>query len=120
MGKESIEMYTADCFQNGLNRQVEEEGGDARVTMVLRSGGTLYVRNIVETHPGYVLLNVWHDGIGRPIQAPSSDTYSQEVPDDYHAHSVSFEAISHADVMASSSAERQRIGFNTSADFSEN
>lgn len=39
MGKESMEMYDADYFLHGLNRQVEEESGDAIVTMVLRSGG---------------------------------------------------------------------------------
>jgi len=114
-----MEMYAADYFLNGLNRQVEEESGDAIVTIVLRSGGTLYVRDVVETHPGYVLLNVWHDGTGRPIQTPSADTYSREVPDGYHAHSASFELISHVDVMASSSAKRQRLGFNTSAPFSK-
>jgi hypothetical protein len=36
--KESMEMFDADQFLNGLNRQVEEEGGDAIVTIVLRSG----------------------------------------------------------------------------------
>jgi hypothetical protein len=96
-----MEMYDANYFLNGLSRQVEEEGGGAIVTMVLRSGGTLYVRDVVETHPCDVLLNVWHDGTGRPIQVPSSDTYSQEVPNGHQAHSVSFEAISHVDVMAS-------------------
>jgi hypothetical protein len=29
-------MYGADYFLNGLNRQVEEEGGDAIVTIVPR------------------------------------------------------------------------------------
>ena len=112
-------MYDAQYFLSGLNRQVEDEGGDAIVTMVLRSGGTLYVRDVVETHPGYVLLNVWHDRNGRPIQAPSSDAYSQEFPDGFHAHSVSFESISQVYVMASSAAERQRIGFHTSISSSE-
>jgi hypothetical protein len=105
-------MYDANYFLSGLKRQVEEEGGNAIVTLVLRSGGTLYVRDVVETNPGYVLLNVWHDNSGRPIQAPSSDAYSQEIPHGYHALSVSFESISLVDVIASSSVERKRIGFN--------
>ena len=105
-------MFDANYFRNGLRRQVEEEGGDAIVTLVLRSGGTAYIRDVVQTHPGYVFLNVWHDRNKRPIQAPSSDAYSQEVPNGYHALTISFESISMVDVMASSSADRERIGFN--------
>jgi len=105
-------MYDADFFLRGLKKQVEQEGGDAIVTLVLHSGGTMYVRDVVETHPGYVWLNVWQGRTGRPIQAPSSDAYSQEVPEGYHSVSVAFEIISLVDVMASSAADRQRIGFN--------
>ena len=109
-------MYDADFFLTGLKKQVDLEGGNAIVTMVLHSRGSMYLRDVVETHPGYVLLNVWHDRNGRPIQAPSSDAYSQEVPDGYHSVSISFESISIVDVMASSSAERQRIGFSLGDD----
>jgi hypothetical protein len=106
-------MYDANYFLSGLKRQVEGEGGNAIVTIVLRSGGSLCVRDVVETNPDYVLLNVWHDSSGQPIQAPSSDACRQEIPHGYHALSVSFESISLADVMASCSVERKRIGFNT-------
>ena len=106
-------MYDSQYFLTALDRQVSEAGGDAIVTLVLHKGGTLYVRDVVETHPGYVLLNVWQDGRGRPIQAPSSDAYSQEVPQGFHPLSVSFESISFVDVMPSSAADRRRIGFNT-------
>jgi hypothetical protein len=109
------DMYDADFFLSSLKKQVDQEGGDAIVTIVLHSRGTMYVRDVVETHPGYVLLNVWHDKRGRPIQAPSSDAYSQEVPDGYHSVSISFESISLVDVMASSAADRQRIGFSLGA-----
>jgi hypothetical protein len=33
---ESMEVYGADYFQNGLNRQVEEEDGEAIVTAIQR------------------------------------------------------------------------------------
>jgi hypothetical protein len=105
-------MFDSEFFLRGLKKQVEQEGGDAIVTMVLHSGGTMYIRVVVETHPGYVLLNVWHDSNGRPIESPSSDAYSQEVPEGFHSVSVSFASISQVDVMASSAADRQRIGFD--------
>jgi hypothetical protein len=107
-------VYDAEYFLTGLNRQVLEAGGDAIVTVVLHRGGTLHIRDVVHTHAGYVLLNVWHDSEGRPIESPSSDAYSHEVPDGFHPVSISFESISFVDVVPSSAADRRRIGFTTS------
>ncbi|UCF60131.1 MAG: hypothetical protein JSV37_10215 [Anaerolineaceae bacterium] len=106
-------MYDAEYFLSGLKRQVDEAGGDAIVTLVLHSRESFYVRDVVKTHPGYVMLNVWHGQDGRPIKAPSSEAYSQEYPEGYHPISVSFESISMIDVLPTSADERRRIGFNT-------
>ncbi|KPJ89670.1 MAG: hypothetical protein AMS17_01030 [Spirochaetes bacterium DG_61] len=104
-------MYDGNYFLTGLRHQVRETGGDAIVTVVLHSGGSFYVRDVFETHPGYVMLNIWHGSGGKPIVAPSSDAYSQEIPEGYHPMSVAFESISTIDVMPTSEEERRRIGF---------
>ena len=106
-------MYDAEYFLSGLNHQVDEAGGDAIVTLVLHSRETLYVRDVVKTHPGYVMLNVWHSQDGRPIKEPSSEAYSQEYSEGYHPISVLFESTSMIDVMPTSADERRNIRFNT-------
>ena len=106
-------MYDANYFLTGLKQQVEQAGGDAIVTMVLHSGGTFYIRDVIETYPGYAMLNIWHGQGGRPIRAPSSNAYSQEIPEGFHPISVAFESISIIDVMPTNEDERRRIGFYT-------
>jgi hypothetical protein len=109
-------MYDSKYFLGGLKKQVEQMGGDVIVTLVLHSGGTFYVRDVVETHSGYVLLNVWHDSKGRPMKAPSSDVFNMEVPSGYHSISVSFESISMIDIIPTNAEERKRIGFIPNSD----
>lgn len=93
-------MYDANYFLNILKKQIADEGGDALVTISQRSVGSIYVRNVVKSLPGYVLLNVWIDESGKPIPSPSSNSYSREIPYGYHAVSVSYESISHVNIMA--------------------
>lgn len=104
-------MYDAQFFLDTLKGLVANEGGEAIVTIVLRSGAMYYIRDVIKTHGGYVDLNVWHNSRNAPIQSPSSDAYSQEIPAGYHAVSVSFESISHVNVMGVSTNDRRRIGF---------
>jgi len=106
-------MIDADYFLRGLRQQVQELGGKVVVSVILHSGGEFFVRDVIETHGGFVMLNVWHGQDRRPIVSSSSSAYSEEVPIGYHPISVSYESVSWINVVPADEAIHSRIGFRT-------
>ena len=106
-------MIDADYFLQGLSRQVQELGGTALVSITLHAGGDFYVRDVVETHQGHVLLNIWHGEAGRPIASPSSSAYTEELPSGHHPVAIAFESISCVNVLPAETEIHRRIGFRT-------
>ena len=112
-GGEGIRMIDADYFLRGLRQQVQELGGNVVVNVYLHSGGEFYVRDVIETHGGFVMLNVWHGQGRRPIVSSSSSAYSEDVPSGYHPTSISYESISWVNVVPADEEIHNRIGFRT-------
>ena len=106
-------MFDVDFFLRGLKAQVAQLGAPAIVRLLLHSGTECYVRDVVETHAGYVLLNIYHGNQGRPIVASSSSAYSEDTPIGYHPQAVAFESIARVEVLPTTEEDRRRIGFNT-------
>ena len=104
-------MIDQDYFKKGLNRQVKERGGYAVVVVNMTSGGELYVRDVVETHQGFVMLNVWVGSFGMPIVSPSSNAYVQEVPSGYNQVALPYQSISWVNVMEVPEDVGERVGF---------
>lgn len=105
-------MLDATYFLGGLREQVDQLDGKAVVRIALHSGAEYYVRDVVHTGDGFVMLNVYHGREGRPIVSSSSSAYAEDVPSGFHPVSISFESISNIDVLPTSDEDRRRIGFN--------
>ena len=108
-----MRVFDADYFLRGLREQVQLLGGDVVVNVTLHTGGEFYVRDVIETHGGFVMLNVWHGQGRRPIVSSSSSAYSDDVPSGYHPISVSYESISWVNVLPADEEIHKQIGFRT-------
>ncbi len=104
-------MFDADYFREGLRKQVEEAGGNPVVKVVLHAGREYLVRDVVQTAPGYVMLNVYPPEETAGIVAPSSSAYSTVPQAGYHPTAVAYEAIAQVYVSNTTSEMRRRIGF---------
>lgn len=108
-----VRVFDADYFLHGLKEQVGDLGGSVVVNFILHSSGEFYVRDVLKTHGGFVMLNVWHGQGIRPIVSSSSSAYSDNVPSGYHPVSISYESISLVDVVPTDEEIYERIGYIT-------
>lgn len=92
-------MLDREYFLRRLREHVNMYGGRAVVYVSLRTGGGFYVSDVVNTETDHVVLNQWVDKRGGPIQAPSSDAFSQEIPNGYSAVTLDYALIASVSVI---------------------
>ena len=108
-------MFDAEYFRDRLKCQVDQVGGNPVVRLALKGGEEYLIRDVVETTPGYVLLNVHPFNAIAGIEAPSSSAYSRVPTGGYHPTAVSYDAISHVYLSTTTEGQRPKVGFNPSS-----
>ena len=104
-------MFDASYFRESLAKQTKDVGGNPVVRVVLRGGQEYLVRDVVETKPGFVLLNVHPAEVTGHIVAPSTSAYSMIPETGFHPVAVAYESIAHVYLSTTTAEERPRIGF---------
>ena len=105
-------MFDAKYFRESLAKQVENVGGNPVVRMVLNDGQEYLVRDVVETTPGYLLVNVHPPETTGEIVAASTSAYSMVPETGFHPAAVAYESIAHVYLSTTTAEQRPRVGFN--------
>lgn len=105
-------LFDQTYFKDGLREQAATAGGHPVVTVKLQTGDEYLVRDVVQSMPGIVMLNVYPPREIGGVQAASTSAYSSAPPAGYHPIAIAYEMISCVILSSTTAQDHPQVGFH--------